>query len=643
MLQIAWKTFFDRWHVFAGAIVTVSLGIALVQSSLLALVSAAVPPVPPGFSEAEALTFREAHYGALIVLSMQLALITFVTVFIVSSTFSFTVSQRRRELSLLRLSGADRRQIRNLLVGEALLLGVVGSVIGIALGFPALNLQDWMLERFAFVPPGFVIQWRWWIVLVSLGTGTLLAVLGVLAASRQAAAVRPLEALRDSGQATRVMTVSRWSVGLVFTVAGVFLLLFFPAGDAALPPYFVQITPFLVTVPLVIGFTALAPIIVPLTARLFSRVFRGPLGHLAVAGLRSDSRRSASTAAPIMLLIAFVASIAGTLSSITEAGRQEALDTVRGDLLVTSAEPAATRLTEVDGVAVASQESTVLVEIEYGSGDDGTWYEAHDGLAVDPAAFVDTRDVEPVDGDLHDLHDSAIAVSPNAWERKWQVGDELRIRVDETEHVAEVVALLPPTVSGPELLLSPELASSTEGPWQHIVQLTDDADEAKTAAALAAVDSILSVQSVDTWISSSTAADEELTLNIMIVLLGTTMLYTVVAIINAVVISASERGREFATSRVTGFTRTQVVGTALLESQAVVAIGLILGGVAASASILGVALAIRTLLGFAVLSIPWPLLLGLALGTAGIVGLTSVIATLAALRTPPIRLVAARE
>lgn len=639
MLLLAWKTFLDRWQVFIGAVVTVCLGVALVQSSLLALIAAATPPIPPGLSASEVTALRDGYGFAITLLSMQLALATFVAVFIVSSTFAFTVAQRRPELALIRLTGAARQQVRSLLVGEAVLLGLIGSVLGMVLGLPLMRLQVQLLERFEFVPPGFETPWRWWVVLVSLTTGVLIAVLGVLAASRQASRVQPLEALRDSGKATGVMTGSRWVIGLLFIAGGVFLLWFFPGGDAVLPAWFLQLTPFIVSVPLVIGFSALAPLIVPLVGRLFGLVLRSPEGELTVANLRSDARRSASTAAPIMVLVAFVASIGGTLDTVNESARQETMASIRGDLVVTTDESTEAELTGVDGVDLVSEETAVLLEVRF-SQDGAVWYEADYATVVDPTTYTMTHDVEVSAGDLDDLNGAAIAVSPNAWERDWPLGETLQLRIDDAETPVQVVALLAPTVAGPNYLLSRDLVPPGAGPWQNIVQLADGADASSTAAQLAEFGS---VTPVDQWVDDAAAQADRMTLNIMIVLLGTAMLYTVIAMVNAVVIAASARRREFATARVTGLTRSQVVRVAFWESQAVTVIGLFLGGAAAAASVWGVAVALRNLTGVTVVSVPWPLLAALVIGAAVVVGATSAITTLSATRTPPIQLVASRE
>lgn len=640
MFPLAWRMFLDRWPVFIGAIITVCLGVALVQSSLLILISAATVPVPAGLTDAAALIFREAYDGVIVLLSMVLALVTFVAVFIVSSTFSFAVSQRQQELALLRLTGASRQQVRALLVGEAMLLGVVGSALGIVAGLPVMRLQMWILNALDFAPPGFDAQWRWWIVLVSLGTGVLIAVLGVLAASRRASSVRPLEALRESGDAARVMTATRWVLGLLLTAAGVFLLIFFPAGDADLPIWFIQITPFLVTVPLVVGFSALAPLMVPLVGRLFGLVLRGPLGQLAMSNLRFDAQRSAATAAPIMLLVAFVASIAGTLSTVSEGAQQETLHTVQGDLVVTADRQAVSEIAGLDGVQLVSAETAVLVEFRAGDEYGDEWYEAYEGVATDPATYVSTHDLQAVEGDIADLHGYRIAVSPNAWERNWDVGDTLEVRLAGVDREVEIAALLPGSVSGPYILLSPELIPADASPWLHIVQLADDTDLQQISARLSQFGE---VATVDQWVAEASSADERQTLNIMIVLLGMTMLYTIIAMINAVVISASARRREFAALRVTGLTRGQVVRVAFWESQAVVIIGVLLGALAAAASVWGVAIAIRDVIGITVVSTQWPLVVVLVLGSAIVVGVTNVFTTLSTTRVPPIQLVASRE
>jgi putative ABC transport system permease protein len=637
MLRMSWSTFRDRWQVFAGAILTVCLGVALVQSSLLNLVSAATAPVPSGLPAAEAAALREGYDGAVSLLGITLGLSTFVAVFIVSSTFAFAVAQRRRDLALLRLTGASRGQVRRLLLGEALLLGTTGTVLGVLFGLPVMRLQARLLEGFGFVPPGFAGHWRSWAVAVSLGTGLGIAVLGVLAASRRAARVRPLEALRETDRAARVMTASRWVVGGLFLAGGIAMLVLIPAvgGEGALA------LSILVSMILVIAFAAFAPLAVPLVSWPLGLLARGQLGQLAYANLRAGVRRSAATAAPVMVLVAFVAGIAGTLGTIGEASRQEITRTLRGDLVVTSDRPVGSELAGVAGVGTVSEEIPMVFDFEVDEGEGEVTFESAAGLAVEPGAYAETHRLDVSEGSLADLRGDAIAVSPSAApELNWQVGDTMPVRLDGQPAQLRVAALLPSTVAGPFFLLPADLAPESASERQYVVALAAGADPATVAGRLAGLGEVVTTEE---WIRRFADEEQRTSIDIMVVLLGMAMLYTVIAIINAVVISASDRRNEFAAARVTGLTRGQVVRMALWESLAVVAIGLLLGGLAATATVLGVAAAVKDMIGITVMSVQAPLLAGLVLGAIAVVGVTTVLTTGSATRTPPIRLVAARE
>jgi len=627
MLRMSWTTFRDHWPIFVGAVVSVCLGVALVQSSLLLLVSAATADAPGSAAAAE------GYEVAITLLAMILGVSSFVAVFIVSSTFAFTVAQRRRDLALLRLTGAGRGQVRMLLLGEALLLGLLGSALGILFGLPVMRLETMMLDAFGFVPSGFAGEWRSWIVWVSTGTGVLVALCGVLAASRRASRIRPLEALRETGEGARVMTASRWVVGLLFAGGSVAMMAVVQAvgGEAALPiSIFISFT-------LVIALAALAPLVVPLVSWPFGLLFRGRLGRLAHANLRAGVRRSAATAAPVMVLVGLVAGLSGTLATLTEGTRQESLRTIAADLVVTADRPVGAVLAGIDGVGTVSEEVPVPFQLGWDADDDV--YDTTEGLAVDPAAYAATHRVAVTAGSLADLRDGTVALDPGyASEMGWQVGGALHVRLDGTPRDLRIVALLPDTLAGPYFLLPADTAPAG-GARRYVVQV--DGDVSTVAGRIG--EQGLGVVTVDDWVRQ-TADDEQRTdIDIMAALLGMSTLYTVIAMVNAVVIAASDRYGEFATARVSGLTRGQVVVTALAESLAVVTVGVLLGLLAAAGTVIGIALAVRDMIGITVVAVQWPLLVALALGAAAVVGLTSVLTTAVATRTPPIRLVAARD
>lgn len=253
MRGLSWAGFRERWPLFVGAVVTTCLGVALVQSSLLLLLAVAGLRPGPGASAVEAMSVATTRETGVALMGVTLGFGAFLAVFVISSTFAFTVAQRRRDLALLRLVGGSRRQLRRVLTGEAVLLGAAG----------------------------FTAPWVPWIPAVSLGSGVALAVAGVLVAARRAAAVRPLEALRDSGVASRVMTRGRWWLSGLSIVGSLALVALAPLGGAAGG----QAMTISVSACASLAFTAIAPVLVPALGTLLPA--RGVLGGLAAANLRT--------------------------------------------------------------------------------------------------------------------------------------------------------------------------------------------------------------------------------------------------------------------------------------------------------------------------------------------------------------------
>ena len=115
-----------------------------------------------------------------------------------------------------------------------------------------------MLTRMDFVPAGFNPDWHLWILAVSAETGTVVAVIASWGASLRASRVRPLEALRETGQADKVMSLSRWVIGLIALAGAVALLVVAQTkggdpSEVALPGLIV----------LIIAVSAITPLVVP--------------------------------------------------------------------------------------------------------------------------------------------------------------------------------------------------------------------------------------------------------------------------------------------------------------------------------------------------------------------------------------------
>ena len=121
----------------------------------------------------------------------------FVAAFLIFNTFSITVAQRTREFAMLRTLGASRRQLVVSVVIEALVIGLIASVLGLLAGIgfaPAINALFQALE-IDLPNEGTVIATR--TIVVSLVIGVGLTVLASLIPALRITRVPPVAGLRE--------------------------------------------------------------------------------------------------------------------------------------------------------------------------------------------------------------------------------------------------------------------------------------------------------------------------------------------------------------------------------------------------------------------------------------------------------------
>ncbi|MEX2255618.1 MAG: ABC transporter permease [Acidimicrobiia bacterium] len=251
----------------------------------------------------------------------------FVGAFIIYNTFSIIVAQRARELGLLRALGASGGQVMGSVAIEALVVGLLSSVLGLAFGVVvAIGLEAAMKGLGFDLPSGApVIATR--TVIVSMVAGTLVTFVSALAPARRAARVAPMAALR-SGATLPSSGRRRVAIGAAFTTVGITLVILgltadvdsFPGGTAGCVGAGAALV--------FVGVAMLSPIIAVPVARFLGWLparFRGMSGVLARENSTRNPRRTASTAAALMIGVAIVAvvaifgaSVKTTLSSVLE-------------------------------------------------------------------------------------------------------------------------------------------------------------------------------------------------------------------------------------------------------------------------------------------------------------------------------------
>ena len=265
----------------------------------------------------------------------------FVGAFVIFNTFSITVAQRTREFATLRTIGASRRQILGSVILESLVIGLVASLIGLALGLLLAEGIQALFRVFDFELPSTerVFALRTVIVALIVGVGVTLAA-GLFPAIR-ATRVPPIAAVREGAELpkSRLAPYAPWIAGLIVVGALALLGRAMFVDDVGTADRLLSIAAGVLL--LFVGVAMLSSRLVrPLAAfvGLPARRAGGAAGRLASGNAVRNPGRTAATAAALMIGIALVSFVA-TLTNGMKASNREAIEEqVVADYVVTASD-----------------------------------------------------------------------------------------------------------------------------------------------------------------------------------------------------------------------------------------------------------------------------------------------------------------
>lgn len=303
MLMLAWNNVRTNRVGFAASFAAVLLAVVLVASSGVLVTSV------DGDDELNAVM-------ALLVLSAVVS--GFVSVFVVAGTLSLHVLGQRRVWGLLRSVGMTPRQVRRLIVAEALVVAVSAGVAGCALAVPYAGGVAALLTGVGLAPAGIPLAVTRGPFIVAFAVGLVVTLIAARIAARKAVKVTPLEVLRESAAQPRVLPWPRAVAGSAALVGGAVLLYLIPRvpPTAALPAGFGA------TMALCVAASALGPVALLgmgwLLGAVAVRFDPGP-GELARASVVTQPRRAMSMASPVMLTMAFACTFLFAIATSDEA------------------------------------------------------------------------------------------------------------------------------------------------------------------------------------------------------------------------------------------------------------------------------------------------------------------------------------
>jgi putative ABC transport system permease protein len=256
----------------------------------------------------------------------------FVGAFTIYNTFSIIVGQRTRELALLRVVGASRRQVLRSVLAEAAIVGVVSSAIGVGLGVVAAIGLKALLSGFGTSLPAGPLTFEPRTAIVGLAVGTLVTLVSAIGPARNAVRIPPVAALTDrpSDGAGAAPTRRRLISGAALVIVGVLVL-----GLGLSEPVVALVG--VGAVCIFIGVAMLAPAIARPLSGLLGRplaALLGTPGELGRENSMRSPRRTAQTAAALTVGLALVSAMAVFGASFSESATSSVDQAISADLLV---------------------------------------------------------------------------------------------------------------------------------------------------------------------------------------------------------------------------------------------------------------------------------------------------------------------
>jgi putative ABC transport system permease protein len=554
--------------------------------ALLAALSARIPKKYQAISSQQSAADQASNFNQVVsvfnrVLLAFAFIALFVGAFLIFNTFNILVGQRTKELALYRALGASRGQVTGSVVLEALLTGLIGSLVGVGVGVGLAAVLVSVFRSFlSLATSGLVISVG--TIISGLLVGTIITVLSALGPAIRSSRVPPVAAMREDVVIAESSLRRRAIFGGVGTVLGLVVLFASLAGGGGLPAAGLGAALTFVGVAMLLPFVAgpLARIIgAPLT-------ITGITGHLSQENAARNPRRTATTAAALMIGLAVVAAVSTLAASATASFGTVFSQTVKADyVIVPSGSGAGTLPTSVvtavaKGPGVA--ESSPVAQTDFHIGQT-----SHQLIGIDPTTGPSLLDIHMVTGSASALSQGEVLVDTTAAKsHHYKVGSTIPMGFASTSGVRTYTIGGTYKVNG---LLGSYLApisvitANTNQPSYFAIMVRVSSVSKAEQTALAKSLTAFPQASVKTAAQYIDQQKNQIGMAVRIVdvLLGFSIVIALIGVINTLVLSVLERTHEIGLLRAVGMLRSQIRrvirGEAIVVSVLGAVVGLVLG------------------------------------------------------------------
>jgi putative ABC transport system permease protein len=514
----------------------------------------------------------------------------FVGSFVIANSLSITIAQRTRELATLRTLGASRRQVLRSIILEALVVGILGSLVGLFGGLLLAKGLFWFFDVIGFdLPNTGIVGLTRAAVITALVAGILVTLIASLRPAFRATKVPPIAAVREGailppGRFARfrgVAAAATAALGFAALAYGIFgnglgtkqVLLYMGVG----------------TLLVFVGVALFASRFVrPLAEILGWPATRvgGAAGYLARDNSRRNPQRTASTAAALMIGLTLVTLVATLASGILASFRNSVNDLFVGDYAITAQNNFSP--IPIDAANAAAKAPGVIDIGNVRTGEIRVFRTTEFATAVDPgmAQVIDMKWTAGSQNVFSTLGgDGAFVDNDYAKDHHLKLGSPVKVTFPNGHVRTFAIRGIfdPPTGGSPfgHVTISAS-AWDREVPAPKNLYSFLKMQGGKTGENQAALDKALAgfpnakVASREKFIDNQISPFNKILL-ILYVLLALSVIISLFGIINTLVLTVFERTREIGMLRAIGMTRRQIRRMILHESIITALIGAALG------------------------------------------------------------------
>jgi putative ABC transport system permease protein len=503
-----------------------------------------------------------------------------VACFVIYNVFSITAAQRQRENALLRAIGAKRSQITRSMLIESVVVGIVGSLLGLVAGVGVSAGLKVFLGVIGIDFPSTTLQLLPRTVVLTLVLGTLVTVLSAVMPALRTGRVSPLAAMRDSAMEHVGSSRKRIFSGMIFAAVGAVGIIATLVGASTI---LLGLGVSLVWT----GVLILGPVLSLAAAKVIgspiARMFK-VTGKMAQGNASRNPKRTSRAAAPVLIGVALVTAVALLAATLKAQVREIFSEQFVGDYVVKTDDftgfgglspDLADKLNSLPQVEAAAGIGVKLAQID---GKGGTV------TLVDPTTVGEVFDLHLTSGSYADLTDSSMMVSDKTAESDGlKIGDSLTITLTG---LGDLPLKIVGTYSSDELagsyVVNRGLYANTSGSYFDFSVFINTSPGVSAAQAVAAMEPLVEqygsgeLQSRSEYIDDQASSINTL-LGLIYGLLALSIVIAAVGIVITLLLSVYERRREIGLLRAVGMTRGQVRATVRWESVITSMLGAVLG------------------------------------------------------------------